>query len=222
MSLTIAITQIVKEEQFLKFCKEKGIQLLQIPQIRFETVDFEIPLADSFDVIFFSSKRSVSSFFRRATVAPHHLIACIGESTAQVLKNHVPQVHFIGKKSGRPAEVAEDFKVFVGSKKVLFPQSQVSNRSMQKELPKAQVIDVITYHTFSAPKKVEEKVDYLIFTSPSNVEAFLLLNKINPTSKLISWGETTTKRLLNHHIQPEITLEESSFEELMEVLNNLI
>ena len=56
-------------------------------------------------------------------------------------------------------------------------------------------IIVETYQTFSIDKKVENH-DYLVFTSPSNVEAFLLSNKFN-NQKIISIGPSTTKALKN-------------------------
>lgn len=222
MGLNIAITQQVKDQHFLSFCKEHHISLLEIPQIKFAPVDFILPDPSTYAIIFFSSKRSVRSFFSQAIPFPQHQYACIGKTTAEELRKHVSEVAFIGDKSGQPEQVAKEFKAFVGTKRVLFPQSQRSNRSMQHQLDDNQVINLITYHTLEAPKRINQQLDCLIFTSPSNLHAFLTVNTISPKTTIISWGETTTVHLKKENLHPKFTLQESSFKELTSVLKNLL
>lgn len=222
MGLRIAITQQVKDQHFFSFCKDHKISLLEIPQIKFAPVDFVVPDPSTYTIVFFSSKRSVDSYFNKVNLHPEHQYACIGETTAKELKKYVSRVAFIGKKSGQPEQVAQEFKAFVGEKRVLFPQSQRSNRSMQQQLEENQVIDLITYHTLEAPQRINQQLDCLIFTSPSNLHTFLTVNTLSPKTTIISWGETTTAHLKKENIHPKFTLKDSSFKELADVLKNLL
>jgi uroporphyrinogen-III synthase len=43
--------------------------------------------------------------------------------------------------------------------------------------------------------EVDESFDVLVFTSPSNVEAYFEKNKVFPAQKLIAMGESTGKAL---------------------------
>ena len=76
---------------------------------------------------------------------------------------------------------------------VFFPSSNKSLGTVQSVIDNRNKIIVETYQTLSIAKKVENH-DYLTFTSPSNVEAFLLSNKVN-NQKIISIGPSTTKAL---------------------------
>ena len=57
-----------------------------------------------------------------------------------------------------------------------------------------QVIDVIAYRTKEAGKPIPES-DYYLFTSPSNVDAFLNANEIPDRSKVVAIGPSTRSRL---------------------------
>lgn len=218
MSLKIAITQNVTDLAFLAFCEKNKIELVQVPQIQFKHVKAELPTPTSFNIVFFSSRRSVDSFFSQFSLSPEHLVACIGNTTASRLKKYVSKIDFIGEKSGQPKAVAQQFKAFVGPKTVLFPQSQISNQSMQKALDENQLINLVTYHTLEVPTELPIVPDYLIFTSPSNVRAYLSKNKLSATTAVISWGDTTSDTLAEFEITPKITLTTSSFDELIENL----
>ena len=78
---------------------------------------------------------------------------------------------------------------------VFFPSSNKSLGTVQSIIDNRNKIIIETYKTLLVNKQVENH-DYLVFTSPSNVEAFLLSNKVN-NQRVISIGPSTTKALKN-------------------------
>jgi len=92
-------------------------------------------------------------------------------------------------------EVAELFAEIVVGKTVLFPRAQDSLLSIQKALkPDTKVVDLPIYETV-----IEENIDrtyaeVLIFTSPSNVDAYFVDNLLEPGQKVIAIGNSTAKR----------------------------
>ena len=121
-------------------------------------------------------------------------IAAFGEATGKHIQKNGLKVDFIGKES--PTNVAQEFSTVVNSNEIVFfPSSNKSLGTVQSIIDNRNKIIVETYQTLLIDKKVENH-DYLVFTSPSNVEAFLLSNKVN-NQKIISIGPSTTKALKN-------------------------
>lgn len=213
------ISKKVSNKDFLEFCTKKGYQLIDQSMIRFTDLNFLTPDPESYSVIFFSSKRAVDFFLAKVTPEPHHIIACIGSSTAEALEKWGIKADFIPKKSGQPETVSKQFELFVGDRTVLFPQSNISHQSMQRRLTDDKTINLVVYETYLSPRKLVETPSVVVFTSPSNVRAYLQMNTINPTEqKVIAWGTTTASYLKQSNIEPDVTLSESSLEELVRVL----
>ena len=140
-------------------------------------------------------------FFFQGTTCENQLLATVGEATARELEKHKLSAHFIGQTSSNPKQVAKAFKTWLGNKTVLFPQSQRSNRTIQSELNEDQYIDLVVYETHLESKKPEYPPNYLVFTSPSNAEAYLLLNEITNEQVVLSFGTTTADYLTRRGIK---------------------
>ena len=93
-------------------------------------------------------------------------------------------------------------------------------KTVQSVMDNRNKIIVETFQTLLLVKKVENH-DYLVFTSPSNVEAFLLSNKFN-NQKIISIGPSTTKALKNAGINNVIESFQSSELALADAVFSLI
>jgi len=142
--------------------------------------------------IFINSAFALNSIMHLKSGLKSKKIAAFGESTAKYIQKKGLIVDFIGK--GAPTNVAQGFSSMVNSDEIVFfPSSNKSLGTVQSVIDNRNKIIVETYQTLSIAKKVENH-DYLIFTSPSNVEAFLLSNKVN-NQKIISIGPSTTKAL---------------------------
>ena len=223
MKKTLFISKKITDNSFLSFCKEKELTLLDEPMISFKPIPFEAPKNSAYDAIFFSSKRSVNFFFAQVTPSSKHFIGSIGKVTAKAISDWGYKVDFIGENSGNPSSVAKLFKKTVGDKTILFPQSNISNRSIQQELDDNQVLDIVVYETFLLPRKLNVEPSVLVFTSPSNISGYLQFNTINmDKQQVIAWGNTTAKFMKKNNITPTCILTDSSIQELQEHIKQLI
>lgn len=194
------------------FCAANELELVAQSLIRFEGIPFTV--TKPYEVLFFGSIRAVHFFLAHAEIPNGVAVACIGSVTAQRMQALGIHVDFIGEKSGQPKQVAASFSAWVGQRRVLIPCSEQSNRSMVKNIPADQCEEVVVYRTVPNGSPIPA-CDYYVFTSPSNLIAFLMCNP-NPTGTLIAWGETTRLAMESLGLTAEITLEHSTEEELME------
>lgn len=186
--------------QIAEFCDNNGFQLIAQSLIRFEAAPIEkkIPLTD---VLFFTSPRAFDFYLQSNSIEKKQELACLGSRT----KNHMVQngfnVSFFGLDSTKPLEVALDFKTWLGDRTVLFPVSNISNRSVQQVLSDEQIYEVVVYHTI--PKAIHLPVppDVLIFSSPSNAEAYLQQNQVSDSQKIACFGTTTQQFLKSKNIE---------------------
>lgn len=222
MERVLFISKSIEEKAFLRFCKKMKVELISKPMIRFEKITCIAPKNKDYDAVFFTSKRSVDFFLATEKEAVQSkFLACIGKSTANALAKHGLIADFIGEKSGNPNAIAQQFKKEIGTKKVLFPQSDRSQRSIQKALVHSQYIDLVVYKTILTPFVLHKKPDIVVFTSPSNAEAYLQKHTLDHTQHVIAWGTTTQYFLEQQHVKVDSTLSESSLEELEEVVTAL-
>ena len=213
---SIYITKELEDVTQLKqFCAFQNIDLHATSQLSFEAVPFTV--IEPFEVVFFSSVRA-GRFFLRSYDGPLSSLqfACIGEETAQ--KFNI-EFAFVGKEAGNPEKVAEKFKNWLGDKRLLIPHSSLSHKTIAETIPSSQCESVCVYNTLLSPQSIPESEVY-VFTSPSNLAAFLQKNKVPEAAKVIAWGNTTEKALRNSKVQVSKTLIKAQLEELLEVLAN--
>jgi uroporphyrinogen-III synthase len=200
------------------FCVSHQFTLSAHSLITFNALSFEMNV--SYDVVFFSSIRAAAFFLAQEKLPEHCQIACVGAVTAKKINALGFGVSFIGEQAGNPLHVAEMFKMWLGERRVLFPLSTVSKRTIVEQIPPHQRCEVTIYETCALPLKIE-KSDYLIFTSPSNVESYLLQNEINGNI-LIAWGTTTRNALEAKGFSVDFTLQEANEENLITYLKEFL
>ena len=77
----------------------------------------------------------------------------------------------------------------------MFPRAQDSLLSIQKSLPEdTKVIDLPIYETVIEDDIDQTHADVLIFTSPSNVDAYFANNLLDPGQQVIAIGSSTGKK----------------------------
>ena len=202
-------------EPLVHYCNQNKLDLTAQSLIEFEAVPFKIE--SNFDIVFFSSIRSAEFYFEKAAKKSKLVYACIGETTNSKLKKLGIDCEFVGKEAGNPKKTAEEFKNWVQNRIVFFPQSNLSLGTFSAILPENQVIKHVVYKTNLIERKIENCQIY-IFTSPSNLDAFLTINEIPDDTKVIVWGESTENRLLKKGIVADFVLIKSNFSELIEIL----
>lgn len=219
MKKSIFISKNASELPLLStFCVSHQFTLSAHSLITFNALSFEMDV--SYDVVFFSSIHAAEFFLAQEKLPEHCQIACVGAVTAKKINALGFGVSFIGEQAGNPLHVAEMFKIWLGERRVLFPLSTVSKRTIVEQIPTAQCIEVAIYETCALPLKIE-KSDYLIFTSPSNVESYLLQNEINGNI-LIAWGTTTRNALEAKGFSVDFTLQEANEENLITYLKEFL
>lgn len=202
--------------------QDLGFEVIIQSFIHFEAVDFILPQDKDYQWIFFSSPRAFDFFAKGVSPAilQEKNIACVGRKTAEHITQKGISCDFVGQKSGDVHTVAKDFQALVKENGVLFPISQRSNQSMQQELKSDQFFNVHVYNTLHKHIQLNTTPNFLVFTSPSNAEAYLKQHTINPTQKIIAWGSTTKSFLENSGFHSTFTLEESSIDSLIFELKN--
>ena len=205
-------------ESLLNFCAQKDIEVIAHSFLQFEAIPFQIN--EPYEAIFFGSPRAVDFFLTQEIIPENCIIGCIGEITANSVKAYGLESNFIGENSGDTSRIANEFKKLVRNKKVLFPQSSISNRSISSVFESIHIIEISIYktaiHSLTIPNS-----DIYVFTSPSNVDGFLADNNIPESSNVIAWGKTTEKHLINKKIKVNHVLKNANLNELTQLLKNM-
>jgi uroporphyrinogen-III synthase len=153
---------------------------------------FELPA--NFDWVFFNSSNAVKWFYHnKETIKRKFKIAALSQGTADELNKLKVPVDFIG--NGTIAEIALAFQKQLNEDEVvLFPLSNISKKSIPSQLKANQVLCVEVYETL-LNREIVINHDVVLFTSPSNVQGYLVENKLPEIC--IAIGETTEKCLLD-------------------------
>ena len=181
----------------------------------FEPVPFRID--SEFDVLFFSSPRSVTFFMSQYAIPRNKVIACVGQKTETLLKSLSCQPEFVGTSSD-PRVIGEEFALWLNKRTVLFPLSDISKKTIFNCVAEDQRMEVVAYSTKKQSIELQ-KFDCYVFTSPSNVDAFFASGNKIENSLIIAWGASTSGELSKHNIEHEV-LKEPSMHCLKEFLQN--
>jgi uroporphyrinogen-III synthase len=188
--------------------------------IRFSPTKFELPL--DFDVVFISSIRSVQFLEESSQIdLASYTIACVGHQTSYRIQKMGYKTSFVGSNAGNPLAVSKEFSYWLGTRTVFIPHSNLSLRSIETSIPKRQLRSVAIYETILNGVKIDPK-DIYVFTSPSNVDAFHMHNKLPLKAIIIAWGNSTRAALEKYATESHFVLEQGTLEELILILNSLI
>lgn len=190
----VFITKTFKEDDYLLKALQRlnfeieGKSLIEFKQIRIK----ELPKTDW---VFFSSKHAVRYFMQQNPQVDNVKFGCIGSSTSAELRQFGKRADFIGQSTDIKL-VGKQFSSRVGNSKVLFPIARGSMQSIQWQMVKRDnVVNLEVYATLKHSIEISPDYEILIFTSPSNVEAYFEKNTIHPHQKVIAMGESTGKAL---------------------------
>ena len=148
------------------------------------------------DWIFFSSKNAIEYFFQlEPQLQPNVRFGVMGSGSEEALRLKGFFTSYLG--AGIDSEdVAFEFAKMANGKKVVFPGAEGSLRSIQQGLsPDTKIIDLPVYETVLEENAEGSGADVLVFTSPSNVEAYFADNLLDPNQKVIAIGKSTGRKL---------------------------
>jgi len=154
------------------------------------------------DWIFFSSRNGVDFFFKlKPALSKKVKFGVVGRGSEDALRRQGHLADYVGE-SGDIREVAEDFALLVEEQTVLFPRAQDSLLSIQKSLKEnTKVVDLPIYETVIEDDIDRTSADVLIFTSPSNVDAYFADNLLEPGQQVIAIGNSTGKKFEEMGVQ---------------------
>ncbi|HEU4717420.1 MAG TPA: hydroxymethylbilane synthase, partial [Bacteroidia bacterium] len=188
----VYITRDLRDDDFFfnvlraNGCEVNGKALIDFRRI-------EVKKVPDADWVFFSSKHAVRNFLSQVKLKPGTKIAAVGKATSDELRKYNLRADFIG--GGNDTRVtAKQFGAVAGRSRVLFPQAKGSLKTVQQLLPAAQITDLVVYETLQRSAENIPAADVLVFTSPSNVEAFFEKNSVS-TQKLVAMGHATGNTL---------------------------
>ena len=165
-----------------------GKSLIEFKQIPFA----ELPKTDW---IFFSSKHAVKFFFQQQPKIEKVKFGCISKQTAMELRQFNQRADFIGQSTDTKL-IGKQFSSLVGNAKILFPIAKESMQSVQNQIVKKEnAINLPVYQTLKHAVIIDKDTNILVFTSPSNVDAFFEKNKWESHYKAIAMGDATGKAL---------------------------
>ena len=180
----------------LRALVQKGVLEAQ-SLIDFSAVPFECP--PSHDILFIASIRAADFFFSNCQTSAQ--IACAGLETAKkVAERHQKEVHFIAQQSDQPKLEAQKFNEWRKGRSVCFPSSQLSVGTYAALIPESEKIILTVYDTRYKNSSIQEK-DIYVFSSPSNVRAFLKYNTIAANAQVVAWGSSTEQELVKKQIR---------------------
>lgn len=149
------------------------------------------------DWLFFGSKNAIDHFFKlEPLLMKKTKIAVLGQGSEQALRKFDRVADFSGDQIGVTAdEFADEFARIATGTKVVIPCAKESLGTIQKALgPETNVINIPVYETVLAQEVGKTNAEVLIFTSPSNVEAYFRDHLLDPGQKIISIGTSTGKK----------------------------
>lgn len=208
---TVFISRDLKKDDYFSRAltrlgfRVEGKSLIEFKPIRIK----DLPKTDW---VFFSSKHAVRYFLDQKPKLENVKFACIGTSTSAELRKHGFRADFIGQSTDIKL-VGKQFSSKIGNAKVLFPIARGSMQSIQWQMVKREnVFNLEVYATLKHSTEIAEDTDVLVFTSPSNVEAYFEKNKWKPHHQAVAMGDATGKALeklkIKTYVKPQ------SFDEL--------
>ena len=147
------------------------------------------------DWIFFSSRNGVEYFFKlQPSLSKKVKFGVVGRGSEDSLRKFGHLADFVGE-NGDINEVAKEFSELVCNQTVMFPRAQDSLLTIQKFLKNStKIVDLPIYETVIEENIDRSAAEILIFTSPSNVEAYFAVNLLEPGQKVIAIGNSTGKK----------------------------
>jgi uroporphyrinogen-III synthase len=163
--------------------------LIQITQIRFS-------YTPQTNWIFFTSKNSIDCFFAQDPNFPETVkYGVISHTSEKHLLMYNKQASFVGCGVDL-LKIAKDFRDVLENESVLFPQAIDSYQTIQKQLAFTNTCNNL--YVYKTTIKTDFDIPYsdiLIFTSPSNVEAYFNKYKIDVRQFVIAMGASTKYKL---------------------------
>jgi hydroxymethylbilane synthase len=200
LPVSVFITRTLPENSYLRRWLQKHVITIDDRSLirTFPIINKLDPyILRDIDWIFFSSKNAIEYFF---ALGPHlskkTKLGVIGRGSEDTLRRFGKVPDFNGEDEGiNTHDIGVQFALLAQGSTVLFPCAKDSLRTIQQALlPTTKGIDLPVYETVMEDEIQQSYAEVLIFTSPSNVEAYFAGNLLEPGQKVICIGRSTGKK----------------------------
>ena len=171
---------------------DKNIKIIQHDFIRTEIKGHRIPL--EYDNWVFTSKNAVNAVFSSKTIANYSFNCfCVGENTKKLLIKN-------GQKVIKMAKNLKKLMFFIKKTQkngsFLYFRGSVKNNEFGDFFKETNLVlkELIVYKTILTPKRIEEKLDCIMFFSPSGIKSFRKKNSLK-NAICFCIGKTTEEYL---------------------------
>ncbi len=207
-------------------------EILHAPLIKiaalndYTKVKKEVKEISKYHWIIFTSRYAVKYFFdpAPACLRKHYCmggrggvrICAIGRATANKLKEYGIRVDCVPRKESSQGIVKALRRFNLKSKNILIPRSNLSSNYLPRALRKTGAnVKALTVYKNVRPSKVKKidfnKIDEIIFTSPSTVQNFMAVYKKIPEGIIMKCiGEVTCAKLKSYGFYGEVMNNELS------------
>ena len=149
------------------------------------------------DWVFFSSKNGVEYFLSlKPEFNKRTKFGVLGRGSEEMLRLFGIMPDYNGEDEGIDTQdIAQEFAKIANGQTVLFPGAKDSMRTVQSAMSSdTKIIDLPVYETVMEENVPQSYSDVLIFTSPSNVEAYFVGNLLEPGQQVICIGKSTGRK----------------------------
>lgn len=195
-----------------------GFELVEQRFIERKSIPFNRDFHD-FNWIFFSSREAVHSFFKSQRSIGECKLAAVGKGTAEAISEY-GKASFVGKSTDT-AQVGLEFAELIGDDRVIFPISTLSRQTIQKHLKPEQYENFLCYETGLFDVQVETPT-IAIFSSPSNVDGYLISNSLDGIEKIIVFGPTTADHIKSFGRNADIILSQVNESSIVDAIKKAI
>lgn len=147
------------------------------------------------DWLFFLSPSGVELFAKRFTTKGFK-VGVIWDGTAEAVEDHLGvEPDFTASHVDSGAAVEEFVAQLLPDETVTSAQGDRSLRRLRDLLPATRLHEWVFYSNEPDPPEQASDADYLLFTSPSNAEAYLSKHPKTAGQKIVAIGRTTFGKL---------------------------
>lgn len=180
-----------------RFCLDQHIELVSLPCIEMKVIPgIDFPKTDW---VFFSSPSGVQLYLDHYELKADK-VAALGQGTKKLLEQYDHRVDYVGPTDNRPSQTGLDFAARIQAEElVLFPLSALSRKSVSKQFPDKNKVEIPFYETTIIDQDISGEFEIAILTSPSNVDGFMKSNAASLNCRILCLGETTEDHIHSHY-----------------------
>ena len=190
--ITILSTKKLKKSEKNRF-SETNFKVIEEEFIQIKNINFQIESLN--DYLIFTSKNAIKSVITRGiqNKIKDKKIFCVGQKT----KTFLEKKNFIVQEC---VDYAEDLGSVIAKKyhnsSFTFFSGNIRKNTLPDLLNENNIKwnEVVVYQTSLNPKKIKNKIDWILFFSPSAVESYLIENALE-NQICFCIGTTTAKAL---------------------------